>query len=178
MIDTTAYRFRTSVGGFHKGDVADYITKASAAHRAETSELKDRIQALEQENETLRQQLLAVPTEEQEQEPVSTTTSEDVSDLELQAYRRAEATERMANQRAKKLYQSLEAICKDTQQEFSRADTAMAQMVNTVMEQAQALEESYKALSAVLSQSRAQLSSMDAMIPDPAEELEAEAWLS
>lgn len=176
MIDTTAYRFRTSVGGFHKGDVADYITKASAAHRAETSELKDRIQVLEQENETLRQQLLAVPTEEHE--PVSATTSEDVSDLELQAYRRAEATERMANQRAKKLYQSLETICQTTQEEFSRTDDAMAQLIHTVTEQAKALEAAYGALSRLLNQEKEQLASMDAMIPDPAEELEAEAWLS
>lgn len=175
MIDTTEYRFRTAVGGFHKGDVTDYIAKTAAQHTAELKEYQERIAALEQENEILRQQFLTTPMPEAEPAPTEAVPSEDVSELELQAYRRAEAAERMANQRAKKLYQSLEAICKDTQQEFSRTDTAMAQMVNTVMEQAQALEESYKALSAVLSQSRAQLSSMDSMIPDPAEALEAEA---
>lgn len=175
MIDTTAYRFRTAVGGFHKGDVADYIAKTAAQHASELKEYQERIAALEQENEILRQQFLTTPMPEPEPASTSPFSMEDVSELELQAYRRAEAVERLANQRAKKLYQSLEAICQNTQQEFSRTDTAMAQMVNTVMEQAKALEESYQTLSTVLAQSRDQIFSMDAMIPDPAEVLEAEA---
>ena len=178
MIDTTAYRFRTAVGGFHKGDVADYIAKTAAQHTSELKEYQERIAALEQENEILRQQFLTTPIPVSAPVPTEAVPSEDVSELELQAYRRAEAAERMANQRAKKLYQTLEAICKDTEQEFSRTDAAMEEAVNAVMQQAKTMEAAYHALASLLLQSKEQLASMDAMIPDPGEELEAEAWLS
>lgn len=178
MIDTTAYRFRTAVGGFHKGDVAEYISKTAAQHSAQLKEYQDRIALLEQENENLRQQFFTTPLPDPAPIVPETAPKEEVSELELQAYRRAEATERLANQRAKKLYQTLEAICKDTEQEFSQTDSALAQAVQAVQEQAKAMEDAYHALSALLLHSKEQLCSMDAMMPDPAEELEAEAWLS
>lgn len=178
MIDTTAYRFRTAVGGFHKGDVADYISKTAAQHSAELKKYQEQIAALEEENQILRQQFLTTPLPDPEPAAPETTPSEAVSELELQAYRRAEAAERLANQRAKKLYQALEAICKDTEQEFSQTDAALEQAVQAVRDQAKAMENAYHTLSALLQKSKEQLCSMDAMMPDPGEELEAEAWLS
>ena len=47
--------FRTSVGGFHKGDVTDYIAKTAEAHQRalqekdkEIARLKERLSVLEQ----------------------------------------------------------------------------------------------------------------------------------
>ena len=178
-IDTTVYRFRTAVGGFHKGDVTDYITKTAANHRTEIEQCSQRIAALEAENDALRQQLalLTLSTAAPE-EDTAAPEPQDVSSLELQAYRRAEAAERLANQRAKKLYESLEAICQDTAGEFSSANATVQETVETILAQAKTLEAACGKLSEALNQSREKLSSMDAMIPDPAEELEAELCLN
>lgn len=178
-VETTAYRFRTAVGGFHKGDVTEYITKISTQHRDELKECRDRITALEQENDSLRQLIITTPLPEEgiQAEVPSLDQDDTISDLELQAYRRAEAAERMALQRAKRLYEGLDEICKNTRSEFDTANAAMKATVTTVMAQARALEEAYEALSQVLTHSQEQLSSMDAMLPDPGEDLETETCL-
>ena len=183
MTDTT-YHFRTAVGGFHKGDVTEYIARSAASHRTEVEDYKERLAAMEQENQSLRQQLdllmmsAAVLEEETPEQEAPAQQPETISELELQAYRRAEAAERMANQRAKKLYETLEALCQDTEGEFTTANTAVQETVETILAQTKALETACQKLSEALNTSREKLSSMDAMIPDPAEELEAEIWVS
>lgn len=181
MTETIQYHFRTAVGGFHKGDVADYIAKSTAGHRAELNEYKSRVAALEAENDSLRQQLTLLMAsntllEEEPEEALPPEAPENppINELELQAYRRAEAAERLANQRAKKLYESLEEICTDTQGDFYAANEAVQETVKAILSQAEALEQACQALSRKLDSSREKLSSMDAMIPDPVETLEAE----
>ena len=51
---TTIVRFRSAVAGFHKGDVTNYIAQTVSAHREAVKSLNDRIDALEKENERLR----------------------------------------------------------------------------------------------------------------------------
>ena len=51
---TTIVRFRSAVAGFHKGDVTNYIAQTVSAHRETVKSLNDRIEALEKENEKLR----------------------------------------------------------------------------------------------------------------------------
>ena len=174
-IDTSAFRFRTAMGGFNRGDVANYITKTAAAHRAEVDEYKTRLAQMEELNESLSQELAALTLcLEASQTPQEESVPQDISSMELAAYRRAEAAERLANQRAKKLYESLEAICKDTENDFSLANDAVQQTVAAILSQAKFLENACNQLSDALKESREKLSSMDAMIPDPAETLEAE----
>lgn len=180
MNDTTneisAYRFRTSVGGFHKGDVAEYITQTAQQHRAE-SQIKDKIiDTLQQENEELRQQLNLLIAEAE----ISSEASEGVpdippalNDLELEAYRRAEAAERLAHQRAKKLYSRMETICRGTDMEFEAATTTVKKTAETVLTQARLLDEACRKLTEALNLSRQELSAMDAMLPDPVETIEA-----
>ena len=52
--ETTVVRFRSALGGFHKGDVTNYISQTVSAHRDTVRKLNDQIEALEQENENLR----------------------------------------------------------------------------------------------------------------------------
>lgn len=174
-IDTSAFRFRTAVGGFNKGDVANYITKTAAAHRAEVEEYKSRLAQMEELNESLTQELAALTLSlETTQMPREEPVPQDISSMELAAYRRAEAAERLANQRAKKLYEALENICRDTENDFSLANDAVQQTVESILSQAKFLENACKQLSDALKDSREKLSSMDAMIPDPAEDMELE----
>lgn len=189
----TSYRFRTALGGFHKGDVTGYIEKTAAQHRSELLEREQTITALREENRSLQQQLnllmMATPVTEAPQPepkpepepipvstpeptPAATIKEENISTLELQAYRRAEATERLANNRAKKLYMELETMCADALDEFEAADTAAKQTVEAILTQAAAVEKAYLDLSAALNASREKLAAMDAMIPDPGEDTE------
>ena len=97
---------------------------------------------------------------------------EPISQLELEAYRRAEAAERIAAQRAKKLYEALGGICQSAQEQLDTADAAARNTITAIEVQIQSLENSCDTLTAALAAARQQLSDMDIMIPDPAEGLE------
>ena len=48
-------RFRSTLGGFHKGDVTQYIQKLHGEQKAALEEMEAKLVILEQENEKLRQ---------------------------------------------------------------------------------------------------------------------------
>ena len=83
---------------------------------------------------------------------------------ELQAYRRAEAVERNASQRARKLYRQLETVCEDALGEFQNTDSAVKQTIEQMLEQANALEKAYETLSVALNNSREKLATMNALL--------------
>jgi chromosome segregation ATPase len=181
MTETTGTRFRTAVGGFHKGDVADYIAKTAAAHQAQLDELNKTIAALTEENESLRAKLAAINTAlaETDQVPApeaqadqSEPTEAGLYQQELAAYRRAEAAERLAGQRAKKLYECLDTICQGAEAQFEAADQAVQQAAEHILDQLQVLDDAKQQLSEALGASRQQIAALDAMSPDPAEVLE------
>jgi hypothetical protein len=80
--------------------------------------------------------------------------------MELQAYRRAEAVERHANIRVKKLYENMEDLCSGALGDFQAADEAVKQAIAVMMTQADSLEKAYRALSAALDASREKISSL------------------
>lgn len=173
--DMTAYRFRTSVGGFHKGDVAEYITKTAKMHRTELEEKERTIAQLQEQLQKAKEQLnlfmasSVLLQEEQEPEKMEEPA---LTELELEAYRRAEATERLANQRAKKLYTQMETICHGTDTAFEEAKTAVAETAQAVLKQAKVLDAACEKLTNAICASREELSVLDAMLPDPAEAVE------
>ena len=171
MKQETGYRFRTAVGGFHKGDVSKYISDTTKAYKQELETLTQQITQLEEDNRTLREQLL-VQESEVEEEVIPEAPVPEYSLLELEAYRRAEAAERLANLRTKKLYMLLEGICRETDKEFNDAATVITQTAQSVMAQAAILDEACNKLKEQLAASCKQLQSMDAMVPDPSEGLE------
>ena len=184
----SAYHFRSALGGYHKGDVTGYIEKAAAQHRSELLECEATITSLREENRSLQQQLnllmmatpapapapiptpAPVPAPEPTPTPAAMSTTELIAG-ELQAYRRAEAVERNANQRARKLYQQLETVCEDALEEFQNTDSAVKQTIEQMLEQANALEQAYQALSLALNSSREKLAVMnDLLCTDAIEE--------
>ena len=171
--------FRTAVGGFHKSDVSEYIAKISKKHQNQLQEKDKEIQQLRQQLDEARDQLsqqAAAPKPEaaptSAPEAPAESQEETLDRLELEAYRRAEAAERIASQRAKKLYEALGDICNDARAQLENADSAARNSITAMELQLQTLEDSYDALTAALSQARQQLLDMDARIPDPAEGLE------
>lgn len=177
----TAYRFRTSLSGFHKGDVAGYIEKTAANHRAEIQEYEKVIADLQQQNEALLQQLdllmesnaeLEAQTAKAEAETTDIPEPEaapqpeesalaDINLLELQAYRRAEEAERNANARARKLYQQLDQMREDARLQFEHTDNVVKETLETIRSQTTAMERAYGSLSDTLEGSRVKLDAMD-----------------
>ena len=190
MAEST-YRFRTSLRGFHKGDVTAYIEKTASLHRSEMLEREQKICALQEENRSLQQQLnllmmatpvvtpapapVCAPEPVAEPEPIAEPApapipepaaqpAPDALELmhqELLAYRRAEAVERNANNRARQLYEKMEDLCGDTLGDFQAADAAVKQTIEIMTAQAASLEEAYQALSAALAASREKLASLN-----------------
>ena len=120
-------KFRSSLGGFHRGDVANYIESLSMQHAAAMKEKSGQIDALQAELLAARQKLqeeeekralqiklddalaaleaATAPAEDEAEDETEAEVEEapDYPKLELEAYRRAEATERLATQRAQQL---------------------------------------------------------------------------
>lgn len=182
----TGYRFRSALGGFHKGDVTGYIEKTATQHRSELLERDQIINTLQEENRSLQQQLnllmmatpVAAPAPEPTPEPVAEPapqpepTPAELMSMELQAYRRAEAVERNANNRARKLYHQMEDVCEDALGEFQVTDSAVKKTIEVMLEQANSLEQAYQALSAALNASREKLAAMNALLCDSEEDPE------
>ncbi len=175
----TSFGFRTAVGGFHKGDVSAYISKTAAEHSAKVSALQARIDELEAENERLRKNLLCKPSElvqvienlpdpEPEPEPAPPT----MHDQELNAYRRAEAAERLACQRAKKLYGEMQQICDRSARQVEETDAAAQTAISAIQAQLDAICASVTSLYESVRTSSEELRAIGQLVPDPAEGLE------
>lgn len=172
MAQSSPHAFRTAVGGFHKGDVSAYITKTAAAHQAEVAALQDQLINLQAENDRLREQLIQQP--EAEPAPAAEQAPEELSlrDQELAAYRRAEAAERLASQRAKKLYDDMQRICDRSARQLDETDAGTQAAMDAIGAQLLAIRSAAEALYTGIRTSSEELRAMSQMVPDPAEGLE------
>ena len=180
------FAFRSALGGFHRGDVSKYISETAAAHQAQTERLQEQIAALEQENEALRAQLEALqephaeeeesalielPEEAPAEEAPPEEPEESLRDRELAAYRRAEAAERLANLRARKVYEDLQTVCGEYSREFDGLnDTAHAAAEN-IGAQLDIIRAAVENACAAMQTSSEKLSAINQLVPDPAETL-------
>lgn len=194
MPDVNSYSFRTAVGGFHKGDVTAYISKTAAAHQSEVAELRRQLEALEQENTALRDKvhLLELPhllseleaaqvpdAQEPAPEPAPAAPEVPVSapvsrfeQEELLAYRRAEAAERLACQRANKLYRSIQTICDDSAASMDSAGSEAQEALAVIAQQLQRIQDNLDRAHSNIRTASESLRAMGDMVPDPAEGLE------
>ena len=180
----TEYSFRSALSGYHKGDVIGYIEKAAAQHRSELLEYEALVTSLREENRSLQQQLnllmmatpvvsapaapvepvvveVPAPAPEPAPAPIAPAPEGDMLLLELQAYRRAEAVERTANNRVRRLYQKIESLCDTAMDDFRAADTAVKQTVEALLAQTATLEQAYQTLSDALNASRENLTAIN-----------------
>ena len=154
---TAPQKFRSAINGFNREDVVRYIEFANSRHEAEVTQLKEQLDfyrkelsaqgaaaqqaestrvaeleqkcaALEAENEALRQQLSEVPQKQ---------TS---ADEELEAYRRAERAERLAQNRVSQMYAQANAAIADTTANLDVAAANLGQVAQEALEKVQALQ--------------------------------------
>lgn len=206
MADFT--KFRTSVGGFNRADVSDYIEALCAEHkrgekqlRAETEELNARIQALEAANTVCEAELQAAQAknaeleqalaasesaleealtmvEEQEALRAAETAQpeeepdEDYAARELEAYRRAEATERMAQERATRLRQNLNDLLDHVAARYEQTSQEVEALTEDIRTNTRRLLDALSDLELIFDETAGQLDAMDAGEPEeaPAEE--------
>ena len=176
-------KFRSSLGGFHRGDVANYIESLSRQHAAAMKEKSGQIDALqaellaarqklqeaEEEKRALQDQLddalaaleaAAAPAEDEAEDETEAEVEEapDYPKLELEAYRRAEATERLATQRAQQLKRELVDFLENTTARYQQTGEDIAALAEDLKSGLKRLEEN--------------LSELDLLFGETAEHLE------
>lgn len=177
-------KFRSSLGGFNRSDVVNYIEESSYAHQKELRSLKDAnakalaenedlqeklalaqterdlLQAecdqlraemakLQEEDASLQQQIEALALEasslveqaaSQEEEEAAEEPVCNLNEMELEAYRRAEAMERNATLRAERLNNQLGALCENVRsrcQDSGEEISALRADLSAVLERLQ-----------------------------------------
>lgn len=190
MTEIDSYSFRTAVGGFHKGDVSTYIAKTAVAHRSELAKMQQTLDALREENETLREENETLQQQFMQYQEASAAGSTGVENAEpipglpqqaprtsleeqeLRAYRRAEAAERLACQRAKKLYLDMQSICDASARQIRGIDTTAQAAIDAIGQQLQLVRDTLEQVQSSIHTSADTLQTMGNLIPDPAEGLE------
>ena len=107
--------FRSALGGFNRQDVVNYIEFLNQKHRAEVEQLNNQLRTAREELVQLR---AAVPQEDVQE------------DSELEAYRRAERTERKAQERAAQIYAQANAALADATAKVESMSDEVAAMAD------------------------------------------------
>ena len=149
--------FRTAFNGFHREDVVRYLEYLNTKHAAEINQLNseadflrtkldnaqpsEEMIALEAERDELKAQLEEMTIRCQELEAAlaaaQAAPAEPVADpaQELEAYRRAERTERQARERAELVYHQINGVLADATVKVDGVAPQISGMADQVMSQ-------------------------------------------
>ena len=104
------------------------------------AELEEKLAESEREREALSQKLVQLE-KELEEARAERVTIQHRTDLELEAYRRAERTERMARERAEQVYRQTNGVLADASVKVDEAAGQVSQISDHVMSQLDLLRE-------------------------------------
>lgn len=175
MADFT--KFRTAINGFHRSDVVNYLEALCREHEAALAEANQRAEKLEKQlaeaNEELERQqgvsnilqmqltdtetalhetekaleealtMAAAPTEEPEEK------APDYEELELEAYRRAEAMERGASERAARVQQRLSTLVERVSARYEEAGQEVQALTEDIRTNVKRLADTLSDLDAI-----------------------------
>ena len=144
--------FRKSLNGFNREDVVRYIEYMNNKHNSQIEQLNTQLQTAQAElakrgsvqNDELNEQLQAAQARCAELEALlagKADASETRTEDELEVYRRAERTERLARERASQVYAQANAVLADAS---LKADAASA-LVSEISEKTVAQMQAYQA---------------------------------
>ena len=180
-------KFRGSLGGFNRTDVADYIEKLCLTHAAELKERSRRAEELQTQLEETRAKLRETeadrdrlqdqlqeardqlqeaqdaleaatapePEPEEPEEPEEVEAPEEAPDypsLELEAYRRAEATERLAARRAEQLSRQMQEFVAHISQRYAETGEEIAALSEDMRNDLQRLQDSLSDLESLFTE--------------------------
>ena len=136
--------FRTALGGFNRQDVVRYIEYMNHQHSVELEQLNSQLQLArekQKDDSALQAQLDAAQARIAELEGLLANAGQGipVTGDELEAYRRAERTERIANDRAAQIYAQANAALADATvkiESISDSMSSLTQQLETQMQDA------------------------------------------
>ena len=147
--------FRSAFNGFNREDVVRYLEYINAKHtaevnqltteaeylraRLETAEPQQDVSALEAERDELRAQVEELTARIAELEASAGTTVTNMGQ-ELEAYRRAERTERQARERAELVYHQINGVLSDATVKVDGIAAQISGMADQVTEQLNQLQ--------------------------------------
>ncbi|MBO5868376.1 MAG: hypothetical protein J6Q54_05675 [Oscillospiraceae bacterium] len=142
--------FRSAFHGFNRQDVVQYIEYLNNQHNAKVEQLNNQLRNAKFPAESELQAKLDAALErcallEAQLAQANTGNSEQ----ELEAYRRAERAERIAQERAQQICTQANAILADTATKAEAATARIAQLANEANAQLQAYQEAVSGTQAV-----------------------------
>ena len=150
--------FRTALGGFNRQDVVRYIEYMNSQHAMELEQLNSQLQLAQEKqgnDAELKAQLEAAQARcaELEAQLGNAAQGITVTGDELEAYRRAERAERLANDRAAQIYAQANAALADATvkiETISDSMSSLTQQLETQMQDAKAkLQEAVASMYAI-----------------------------
>ena len=163
VMEKQSYSFRSSLHGFHRGDVIDFLEKLSASHETELRERDEELRILREELADAKSSLELAQTEidllrlgeetapEPEPAPQQEACEPGDPNRELEAYRRAERYEREAKIRAEK-------ICADASDAVKQAGAQLEDRQAKMYSATDALGADFAALQAAVSEMLGEMS--------------------
>lgn len=134
--------FRTALNGFNKQDVVRYIEYLNNQHNAQIEQLNNQLQnAITPANSDLQAKLDAALAKCAQLEAQLSAALAATTSPELEAYRRAERTERLAQERAQQIYTQANAILADTTVKAEAATSRIAELAQQANAQLQAYQD-------------------------------------
>ena len=163
--------FRTALGGFNREDVVRYIEYMNNQHRSQIEQMNTQLQlaqaelanASKNDNTELLAKLEAAEARcaQLEAELAQTGNAQPLPQGdELEAYRRAERTERIARERAAQIYAQANAVLADATVKVDAAATQIGQIADQVSSQLQGYQFSINEGKALLQEAVAAMSAI------------------
>ena len=147
------HRFRSALGGFNREDVVHYIEYLNNKHTDQVNQLTSEVEFLRQQLERAQ---ASAPTEAAAAEP----NIQNFTEAELEAYRRAERTERNARERAEQIYRQATGTLADATALVDDAAGRLGTMADSVKEQLAQLQSAIETSKASLKDAAAIMSTI------------------
>ena len=124
--------FRSAFNGFNRQDVVQYIEFLNNQHNAKVEQLNNQLRNAKSASDSELQAKLdaALLRVAQLEEQLAQKVAAGNSEQELEAYRRAERAERVAQERAQQICTQANAILADTTAKAEAAASRIAQLAN------------------------------------------------
>ena len=143
--------FRSAFHGFNRKDVVQYIEYLNNQHKAQIEQLQNQLcSAQEQSDSALQEKLAAALARCEELEQAMAENAPCGESAELETYRRAEAAERRAMDRANQIYTQASAVLADATVQAESAVMQMGVMADQLSRQLQDTKENFQQAMATL----------------------------
>ena len=160
--------FRTALGGFNREDVVRYIEYMSNQHCSQIEQLNTQLQLAKSElakNGNAAELAAKLEAAEARCAQLEAQLAEGGAPqgTELEAYRRAERTERIARERAAQIYAQANGVLADATQKVDAAATQIGEIADQINAQLQGYQASINSGKALLLEA---VSAMSAIRPE------------